>query len=80
MKGLDSLLNRILVALNKEKTFKKLVIETIKKETGIILDTKHVFIKDGVLEIDASPAVKNEIKLKEDSLKTELKISRVLYK
>ena len=80
MKGLDSLLNRISNILNKEELRKKSILDVIREKTKITLNPEQIFLKNGVLEIEASPVAKNEIKLKEDFLKQELKISRILYK
>ncbi len=80
MKGLDSLLNRISSILDEEELRKKSIQDFIREKTKVTLNLEQIFLKDGVLEIEASPSAKNEIKLKEDLLKRELKISRILYR
>jgi hypothetical protein len=86
MKEFSSLLKKLYSALNKETVERENVLFVLKNNAGITLKSGDIFIKDGVLEICASPTVKNEIKLKEEavlsSLKTafNLSYSRVLYK
>lgn len=80
MRGLNSLLGRVSNALNREGLHKKLIIDVIEKKTKITLKPEQVFLKNGILEIKAHPVLKNEIKLKEDLLKQELKVLRILFK
>ncbi len=77
---LSNLLERFSKNLNKSTETKNAIIDTIKNKTRVVLDYKNINFKDGVLEIEASPSAKNEIKLKEDEIKKELKISRIFYK
>ncbi len=77
---LSNLLERFSKNLNKNTETKNAIIDTIKNKTRAVLDYKSINLKDGVLEIEASPSAKNEIKLKEDEIKKELKISRIFYK
>lgn len=86
MKEFNSLLKKLYIALNKDTLERENVLYTLKNSAGITLTTGDIFIKDGVLEISASPTVKNEIKLKEEAILNSLKsgfnlsYSRVLYK
>ncbi|OHA91581.1 MAG: hypothetical protein A2758_00525 [Candidatus Zambryskibacteria bacterium RIFCSPHIGHO2_01_FULL_49_18] len=80
MKGISDLLKRISSVLNQDEELKRRIIELIREKTNIKLPKENIFLKNGVLEIDASPAAKNEIKLKEDEIKKEFKIFRILYK
>ena len=58
----------------------------VLERTKVSLKPESFILKDGVLEIDASAVAKNEIRLKEDLIKDELKgvhnlsISRIFYK
>lgn len=86
MNNLSSLLERFSKLLNKDTALKGSVIGVVKERTGAILSPGNINLKEGVLEIAASQAVKNEISLKEDQIKTELKevhkinILRIFYK
>lgn len=80
MRNLSSLLGRLSKVLNEDSSRKELVINTIKEKTGILLNSGQIFIKDGNLEIKASPAANNEIRLKEEDIRKELKLLRVLYR
>lgn len=86
MRNLSSLLERLSKFLNKDELRKQRVLEVIEETTKAKLENKNIFIKEGVLEIEASPVFKNEIRLKETEIKTILKeryaivIGRVLYR
>ncbi|KKW15520.1 MAG: hypothetical protein UY54_C0008G0011 [Parcubacteria group bacterium GW2011_GWA2_50_10b] len=86
MKNLLSLLERFSKALNKDTETKETIAAVIQKRTGAGIPADKILWKDGVLEISASPAVKNEIALKEAAIKDELKevyrlsVSRIVYK
>jgi hypothetical protein len=85
MKNLSALLERLSRSLNKDSVLKEGVIEAVFKETNIKLDQNKISLKNGVLQISASPVVNNEIKLKEERIKNGLReknifILRVLYK
>ncbi|MCR4279585.1 MAG: hypothetical protein NUV78_02490 [Candidatus Zambryskibacteria bacterium] len=86
MYNLTSLLERFSKLLNKDTALKGSVIGVVKERTGATLSPENINLKEGVLEITASQAVKNEIRLKEDLIRTELKevykinILRIFYK
>jgi hypothetical protein len=86
MQNLRALLERFAKVLNKDTHFKESVSAVIQARTGAVVSPDKISLKEGVLQIEASPAVKNEIRLKEESIRSELKelhnisISRVLYK
>jgi hypothetical protein len=86
MKDFASLLKKVYASLNKDTIERENVLYTLKNTTGVTLTSEDVFIRDGVLEINASQVVKNEIKLKEEAILNTLKnsynlsYSRVLYK
>lgn len=86
MKDFKSLLKKVYESLNKDTLERENVLYALKNSTGVTLTSSNVFIRDGVLEITASPVVKNEIKLKEEAILSTLKnsfnlsYSRVLYK
>lgn len=86
MENLSKLLERFSRSLNKDTLTKGFISETIKNTTKINLEGESVNLKDGILTIQCSPVLKNELKLKEERILTELKerhnirISRVLYK
>lgn len=86
MENLSKLLERFSRSLNKDTLTKGFISEVIERTTKISLDGEKVNLKDGVLTIQCSPVLKNELKLKEERILTELKerynirVSRVLYK
>lgn len=86
MKNLFSLLQRFSQSLNKDTLVKETISQVIFEKTNIKLASEKISLKNGVLEISTSPVMQNEIKLKEELIKTTLKevsqinLSRVLYK
>ncbi len=86
MKDFSELLKKIYTSLNKDALEKENVLFELKNFTGAKLDSASIFIRDGVLEISASPTLKNEIKLKEEKILSALKNNhklfyiRILYK
>ncbi len=86
MKTLSTLLERFKKSLGKDTINKDLIISTIENSVGIRLKKEEVNIKESILEIFSSPAKKNEIKLKEEQILSEIhaqtrqNISRIFYK
>lgn len=86
MKNLNSLLERLSRVLNKDELIKSSVVSVLRDSVGVTISTNKINLKEGVLEVEASPAIKNEIKLKEERIKDELKevykinLIRILYK
>ncbi len=86
MKNLFHLLERFSRSLNKDTLFKETIAQTIFERTNIKINPENLAFKEGVLELEGSPAVNNEIKLKEASIREELKeryqinVTRILYK
>lgn len=86
MKNLNSLLSRFSKLLDKKTVIKEVIASIISANIGKSISTDDIFIEEGVLEIHSSPVVKNEIKIKEKNILSELQdthniyISRVLYK
>lgn len=86
MKNLFNLLERFSRSLNKDTLYKETIAQTIEEHTRIKLKGENLNLKEGVLELKGSPVVNNEIRLKEEGIKDELKerykinITRILYK
>ncbi len=86
MKNLLSLLERFSRILNKDVFIKESIAKVIEGKTKISLTPDNFLLKEGVLEINSSPVAKNEIRLKEDIIKDELRevhhifISKIFYK
>ena len=85
MKSLLNLLERFSKSLNKDQLTKEIVIKVVRDKTRVTLHPEEINLKDGVLEISTTPTAKNELSLKENSIRNELKaqginFSRVLYK
>lgn len=86
MKNLFDLLQRFKKSLNKDASTKEAIISVIESRTRVVLAPENLSLKEGVLELTAGASAKNEIKLKEEAIKTELKelyriaLVRILYK
>ena len=86
MKKLNEILERFSRILNRDAYTKEAIAKVVLERTKVSLKPESFILKDGVLEIDASAVAKNEIRLKEDLIKDELKgvhnlsISRIFYK
>ena len=86
MINLSLLLEKFSQALDRESRHREIIEKVIKDKTGIALESGAVFKKDGVVEINATPAVKNEIALREQEIRAELKsvyrltVTRIVYK
>lgn len=86
MENLSKLLERFAKVLNKDRNVKEVVSQVVLARTRVSLSHESISLKEGVLEINTSPAAKNEIRLKEEAILNELKelhklpISRILYK
>lgn len=85
MRNLSSLLNRLTRALDKDSFTKESVIDVVLSLTKASLTKENIQIKEGVLEIQTTPGAKNEIRIKEEQIKGELRsrevfITRILYK
>ena len=86
MKDLLKLLERISAALNKDTDTKETIARVISERVGASFKPEQLALKEGVLELTAGAAFKNEIRLKEEPILTELKevyklpITRIIYK
>ncbi|MSR87798.1 MAG: hypothetical protein EXS69_01360 [Candidatus Zambryskibacteria bacterium] len=86
MKNLFSLLERFRKVLNKDTLTKEVIIKVVADKTRVKLLSEWILLRDGVLEITAGASAKNEISLREELIKSELKeahqilISKFLYK
>jgi hypothetical protein len=80
------LLERFSQSLNKDTYTKETIAQVISEKVGATFKPENLALKDGILEITAGAAFKNEIKLKEVQIVTELKevyklpVTRLLYK
>ena len=85
MRNLRALLERFSKNLNRTSLFKEHIINTVEKLTRARLSPEQINLREGILEINAGGAVKSEICLKEDQIKSELRslgvyVGRILYK
>ena len=80
MKNLLSLLGRFRNSLTKDTLLKEQARAVIEEEIHVTLSVESVSLKDGRLEVSASPVVYSEIKLKEEIIKKRLSLSRIFYK
>ena len=85
MKNLSTLLERVVGALHADSILKNGVCSAIKECVGGNVTENDVSVKEGVLTIHASPALKNELRLKEQKVfdciyeKCGKRIVRVVY-
>jgi hypothetical protein len=86
MLDLGSLLGRFRKSLGRNVLAKESVILAVESITGIRLLPEEINIKEFTLEITSSPIKKNEIKLKEGQILSEVRartgqnISKIFYK
>ena len=86
MKDIFSLLERFSRVLKRDTATKEAIIKIIQEKTRVVLEPEQLSLKEGVLVINSSPTAKNEISLKEEAIKAELKehyrivVLRVIYK
>lgn len=73
MRNLQSLLGRLSQALNRDEDLKKSVISIIKERTSVELPEASIEIRRGEVVVDASPAVKSEVRLKESLILEDIK-------
>jgi hypothetical protein len=69
---IKDLLARFSNLLQNNEGKKLLIQEAIKKETGILIESKNIKIKNGVIFLDIKPIYKNEIFLKQNEIFLEL--------
>lgn len=79
MKKINSLLSRFAGLLDKKTAIKETVALVISKSINKEVSPGCIFVSESVLEIEVSPTVKNEIKLKEQSILEELEGSHKLF-
>jgi hypothetical protein len=86
MKDLLKLLERISASLNKDTNTKETIARVISERVGASFKPEQLALKEGVLELTAGAAFKNEIRLKEEAILAELKevhklpVARIIYK
>lgn len=86
MYNLSKFLERFTKALNKDRDTKETIARIISERVGATFKPEQLALKEGVLELSAGAAFKNEIKLKEEAILAELKevyklpVTRVIYK
>ncbi len=86
MLNLETLLGRFRKSLGRNILAKEAVIGAVESTTGIRLKDEEINIKEFTLEITSSPIKKNEIKLHEAEILSEIRartgqnINKVFYK
>jgi hypothetical protein len=86
MLNLESLLERFRKSIGRNVLAKESVVFAVESVTGIKLKPEEISIKEFTLEINSSPVKKNEIKLKEEKVLSEIRnqtgqnITKVFYK
>jgi len=56
-----------------DQEIKKTLVIIIEKVVGVEIDTKNIILKGGEIIIKASPAIKNSIYIKKETILKELK-------
>lgn len=85
MFGIEKLLERYRNSLDKDSSFKKVVIEVIQESLGFSLKPNEISLSGDVLRIQTSPTKRSEINLHEQELlqkiclKTGTNIRKILY-
>ncbi len=85
MRNLTELLKRITNSLDKDSATRSAVASCIHEVLGFDIDQHNISIKEDTLIIKASPAKKNEIKLREEQILKKLegqcrtRITRIFY-
>jgi hypothetical protein len=85
MKDLKDLLRRLSTALGSETEVRTAIKEAVQECTGGMLKDTDILFKEGVLSLSASPALKNEIRLKEDKVlacikaKAGIRVRKIIY-
>lgn len=69
MKSFSALLEKVSKALTLDSDLKRSVREAIEECTGGLIKEDQIEVKEGVLMIDTSPALKSEIRLNEEKIK-----------
>lgn len=70
MKDFQALLSRISSVLGSDTRLKSSVRDAVKECTGGDIKDEDIHMKDGILSLTASPALKSEIILKEERVLT----------
>lgn len=70
---LKDLLGRFSKILQEGEGRKELVQEIIKDETGILINTEDIKLKNGTIFLNIKPIYKNEILLKKEKIFSKLK-------
>lgn len=85
MKNLSTLLERVVHALHTDAILKDAVKSAVKECIGGNLGDNDIDVREGVLTIHASPALKSELRLKETKVleciyeKSGKRVTRVVY-
>ncbi len=78
MRTLGDLIERFSRSLNSDIFIKESIQGAIQDVVGIEIKTDNLSVKDGLLNIQTSPVVKNEIHLKERLILNNLKGKKIL--
>ena len=70
---LKDLLGRFGKILETGEGSKRLVVEVIKDDTGILIESEKIKIKNGTIFLNIKPIYKNEIFLKKEKIFSKLK-------
>jgi len=80
MNGISGFLEKFLKFEKDNNTKLSLIIETIKKETGLELTKENLEIKSDNLKINCSPVMRNEIFMHQFGIESALKSQKIFLK
>jgi len=85
MKIIGGFLDRFFKSIGRDTLIRETILDVVKEQTRITLLPTDIALKESTLEITASPAKKNEIRLKEkrilDALiaRTGIRLTNIRY-
>lgn len=80
MDGIAGFLQKFLNLDKSNQTKLLLILETIKKETGLDLQKEMLEIKGESLKLNCNPVFRNEIFMHQEKIETELKKQKIFLK
>jgi hypothetical protein len=80
MNGISNFLQKFLNLEKDNNTKLSLILEIIKKETGLDLKKEMLEIKSENLKLNCSPVFRNEIFMHKEKIETELKKQKIFFK
>ena len=80
MNNISGFLQKFLNLEKDNNTKLSIILDTIKKETGLELSKNMLEIKGDYLKINCNPVFRNEIFMHQSQIEDQLKISKIFLK